>query len=328
MRGDFLGFSFNGYHSKDLGIVRVSDGDRYSENLIPDFEDKTVEIVGNDGTYYYGNNYKEKHFNISAAFDHLTEVQFRNMRRVYSNRNLCPLIFDEWPYKVYDVKLASAPEIKYVCFEERKKVEDTTTNIITYDGTERIYKGEIDFDFIAYNPFAIAPFKALDDYGTEEQIKDWKESSRLRTSEQLNTYDKYTVTEDSKFIKVYNPGDLDSAFTMYIPFDGNTIEGFSFNLEGVDKAYFEFNTITKNVDDNLSTGVFINTKNHLIEGVLEVNGKFITTGYIYNQNFKSGTFFKIPSDSFLGSYDGVIIFSEGAPDTSDKIKIYYNYIYY
>jgi hypothetical protein len=40
-RGDYLGFSFgtkpNGtpMHSSDLGIVRVSDGSRFNENLLP-----------------------------------------------------------------------------------------------------------------------------------------------------------------------------------------------------------------------------------------------------------------------------------------------------
>ena len=42
MKGDFLGFSFDGTHSKDLGIVHVSSSDRYDENLFPEIKDKTV----------------------------------------------------------------------------------------------------------------------------------------------------------------------------------------------------------------------------------------------------------------------------------------------
>jgi hypothetical protein len=32
---DFIGFTFNGKHSSELGIVRTSDGSRFNENLLP-----------------------------------------------------------------------------------------------------------------------------------------------------------------------------------------------------------------------------------------------------------------------------------------------------
>jgi hypothetical protein len=34
-KGDFLGFTYNKLHSSELGIVRVSDGSRFNENLLP-----------------------------------------------------------------------------------------------------------------------------------------------------------------------------------------------------------------------------------------------------------------------------------------------------
>ena len=35
LKGDFIGFSFNEHRSESLGIVRVSDGSRYNEDLVP-----------------------------------------------------------------------------------------------------------------------------------------------------------------------------------------------------------------------------------------------------------------------------------------------------
>jgi hypothetical protein len=32
---DYVGFTFNGRHSSSLGIVRISDGSRFNENLLP-----------------------------------------------------------------------------------------------------------------------------------------------------------------------------------------------------------------------------------------------------------------------------------------------------
>ena len=50
MRGDFIGFTYNGFPSSDLGIMRVSDGSRFNENLLPTMQDKTAQVPGGDGT--------------------------------------------------------------------------------------------------------------------------------------------------------------------------------------------------------------------------------------------------------------------------------------
>jgi hypothetical protein len=34
-KGDYMGFTYNHVHSSELGIVRVSDGSRFNENLLP-----------------------------------------------------------------------------------------------------------------------------------------------------------------------------------------------------------------------------------------------------------------------------------------------------
>ena len=51
---DFIGFSFDDVHSSDLGVLRVSDGSRYNEYLLPTSQDVTVQVPGGDGTYYFG----------------------------------------------------------------------------------------------------------------------------------------------------------------------------------------------------------------------------------------------------------------------------------
>ena len=71
---DFVGFSYKGKHSlRDLNIYRTSDGNRYNNNLMPTITDKSMEIPGNDGMYFFGAYHKQKQFNINIAFDSLTE---------------------------------------------------------------------------------------------------------------------------------------------------------------------------------------------------------------------------------------------------------------
>ena len=78
---DFTGFKFNEKHSSDFGIYRVSDGSRYQESLIPTFSDYTSEVAGGTGTHYWGSDFKTKTFNLSFAFDSVTEIQLRKMRK-------------------------------------------------------------------------------------------------------------------------------------------------------------------------------------------------------------------------------------------------------
>ena len=131
LNGDFLGFTFiiNGkaHKSQDLGITRVSDGDRYNEPLIPEIEDKTIEIPGLDGTYFYGSDFKTRNFSIKIAFDSMTEENFCEMRQVFGYKHMGLLIFDEAPYKQYKVKVASPPELEYVCFDERARTPSKTS---------------------------------------------------------------------------------------------------------------------------------------------------------------------------------------------------------
>ena len=173
--GDFFGFTFDGHHSSDLGIVRVSDGDRYKEDILPDFDDGTIDIPGGDGTYYFGSYYKSKKFTINIAFDSLTEPQYRNLGRIFSTRKPKLLVFDERPYKGYYVKAEGSPSIEAVCFDEGDYVWDSEHHTGYIPGSidhktggveniRRVYKGEGELSFIAYDPFGYIIHKDLDSY--------------------------------------------------------------------------------------------------------------------------------------------------------------------
>ena len=78
---DFLAFSFGGKHSwDDFGIYRTINGDRYDESLSPALTDKTAEVPGGDGMYYFGTTHKQRNFNINFAFDNMSEEKFKEMR--------------------------------------------------------------------------------------------------------------------------------------------------------------------------------------------------------------------------------------------------------
>ena len=140
-QGDYLGFTYNGTHSSNLGIVRTSNGSRFDENLLPTMQDKTVQVPGGDGTYYFGSYYTQKPFSIPFAFDNLTEEKFENLKRHFGDKKVHDLIFDEKPDRVYRAKVTGTATIKHIPFDSA-------------DGT--IYKGEGTIQFTCYEPFARA----------------------------------------------------------------------------------------------------------------------------------------------------------------------------
>ena len=297
LKGDFIGFSFNEHRSESLGIVRVSDGSRYNEDLVPTTQDKTVQVPGGDGFYYFGSDYTQRQFSINIAFDELTEKQFRELQQVFGTKELGKLVFDERPYKYYMVK-SGKPQLKYICFGK--------------EGEARTYKGEGTLTFTAYYPFAKSIFKFLNEYNDKNK-DEWKEASGMKAEK--GTYD---TVSDNGSISVYNAGDLETDFILKfdLPVDNTSISDIKITLskENVGKveAFLDLKGFSKK---NTDTGFQINTKTNLIEGF---NAEGLT-GTLYNENITQGDFFKIPPRE-----EGYQISVTGAT----PIEIAYDYIYY
>lgn len=403
MKGDFIGFSFDGIHCSQLGITHVSSSDRYSEELFPEVKDKTIEIPNNHGEYYYGSTYGTRTFTIDFAYDSITETQFRNIRRLFGTTKICELIFDERPYKVYFAKVESPIEMSYVCFDEPKKiiigkeegnelygvrvanrttvsnteqVEDEETGeiseVTTYtteiereriypykriEGTERIYKGEGTINLVCYSPFAHQQFKILELYAQEgnlvtsyNNINEWTASSGILSQAEWNTYNIDKVLSAGApytyAIPVYNPGDLNVGFGLYIPFVNGEIlpkDGNSVIIINGDTEVLVLNKIKQKGQD---TGIFINTVNHLIEGVnfsLIANlndyrkvAKY-TTGNLYNEYIVMGEFPYIKRNDWKFDslqYPQAIYISckdynvDNQENFDSGIRIYYDYLYF
>ena len=144
MSMDFIGFTYNGKHSfRDLHIYRTSNGSRYNDNLNAALTDKTADVPGGDGQYYFGTTHKNKTFSVSYAFDNLTESGLRLLKQTFDGKDIHDLIFDEEPYKVWSAKVTGTAQIKHLCFEESEG--------------QRVYKGEGSITFTCYYPYAHTP---------------------------------------------------------------------------------------------------------------------------------------------------------------------------
>lgn len=309
--GDFIGFTLGGIHSSQYNLYRVSDGSRYNENLLPTLQDKTVQVPGGDGTYYFGSYYTTRTFDLKLAYNQLNESQFRDLRQWLGKKELRELVFDEEPYKSYYVKCSSIPQLQYICFDENGG---------------RVYKGEGSVQFTAYYPFAICKYKSLQDYielnqVTLESVSDWANASGLPTQKYSYIWDRAISNDKRSHLKNCGdlPMDIEIAFDYNQPVDIH-LTPYATGVKDSDPC-IQLDAIgeLKPGDNN----VIINSKTHLIEGVYDtyvdndpnVVATRTKTGNIYNEYITGGDFFKIPQ----GDWDLC---------SPEFIAVRYNYLYF
>lgn len=280
-KGDFLGFTFNGIHSSELGIVRVNIGGRGQLDLSPQFKDNTVDVPGSDGIYYLTTQYQQKQFQISFAFDNVSETNIKTMRTLFSAKEVYSLIFDEEPYRSYDVKVSAPVKLSYICFDNA-------------DNTARVYKGEGDVTFTAFYPFAKAPYKTWTEYVETTEgdrhydingvcIEEWLDAANLK--ENLTDYDAFIGTD----ALLYNPGDVVSPMSFVFQVKESGYFQVKYTKSGDTKGIVIIDT-SELTDENYYR---FNSKTRLLEGGAIVSNVFVPDGLVYNQAIIAGDFFSI-----------------------------------
>lgn len=205
----FVGFTFNGIHSSQFGLYSVTSGGRYARQMLPNSEDITLSVEGGNGSYFFGSKDKEKTFKLDLAFMDMTEQEYIEMI-TWLRADGVPksLILDERPYVQYYVKLSKEPQIKFVPFD--------------YENFGRIYKGELELEFKAYDPYGYSVHKFLNEYVDEDpySIGEWAEGSRLLRNNINNELLIYDVPRYSGSISQFvliNNGELPTDFILTVP---------------------------------------------------------------------------------------------------------------
>ena len=226
-QGPFLGFTYNGRHSSELGIVRINTGNRAEMPLSPSFKDSTAEVPGGKGLYYFNTQIQQRQFTINFAYDDLTEEDVRELREWLNPLEQGELIFDEEPYKAYTVKPNTQPKLSYLVFDR----EITTETFKLYEpstvkSSGRVYKGEGAIGLTAYYPYAKAPSKELSYYNSNTKEggfgsqDEWKIAAGFDKEVQLDS------------LECYNRGDIETPVTLNfkVAKDINTNEAVSGNV--------------------------------------------------------------------------------------------------
>lgn len=326
LKGDFIGFWIDDIHSSELGIIRTSDGSRFNENLLPTIQDKTVQVPGGDGFYYFGSYYTQRPFNIPIAFDNMEESQFRRLKQILGSKKMVKLVFDEAPYKYYSVKSTGTPTLKYICFDvevdnQGGSVDDVYAQTSTA-ATKRVYKGEGTLSFVAYDPFGYARAvsiytdNSLSDYNLKlpnnELItnkEDWVFSIAegdgeyqypLPNAPQTGAFT--TSSGVGELAGFHNSGDLPADYQIFCECPvGGTITIINSRIEienGIEQLDPEASLALqlKTASEETQTGFCFDSKTNCVYGWNKDTGK-IDYDHIYNKYLIAARFDKLPVGS-------------------------------
>lgn len=323
-QGPFLGFTYNGRHSSELGIVRINTGNRAEMPLSPSFKDSTAEVPGGKGLYYFNTQIQQRQFTINFAYDDLTEEDVRELREWLNPLEQGELIFDEEPYKVYTVKPNTQPKLSYLVFNK----EITTETFKLYEpstvkSSGRVYKGEGAIGLTAYYPYAKAPSKELSYYNSNTKEggfgsqDEWKIAAGFDKEVQLDS------------LECYNRGDIETPVTLNfkVARDINTNEAVSGNV-GIELYSGTISQIGTRIGyvymDASKMSINMNyTINSKLELITDINGvarnDIIVASKFFYLPPREKCFFNV---NYLSGYTG-----EQTNSTTAITNIDYDYLY-
>ena len=329
---DFLDFYYNGKWASELGLVKVNNGKRQDDEVLPASKDTTIDIPGNDGVYYVNSKYQQREFKIDFAYDGLSEDDIKKIREWLAPQKECRLIFSERPYKYYMAKPKSAPKLSYIAFD-------------TSDGG-RVYKGEGSVQFVCYYPWARSVAKNMKELNTTlgplyEVTSQQLEGSNLYTTNSDGTLsdatgiERVSTAEFNGYV-LNNLGQLPAPFKLYFDVLGHYAETSKYYKFYIDNSK-EIMVLDANqlAQGGLGPGSYcIDTENHLIMRCRKIVSDNNNTTYvieesngnavILNKAIVAGDFFSLP----VGTGIKLIIDSDGDSFHYDAKHFLYDWLYY
>lgn len=109
------GWSSDTLNSNTKMFYRVSDGSRYSENILPSMAETVVDIPGRQGQMFASARFKSRQITIKFAFTGITEDDIERMRYAFDGLAIQSLTLDTMSgTKTYKAKVTGTPRLQVI----------------------------------------------------------------------------------------------------------------------------------------------------------------------------------------------------------------------
>lgn len=201
----YLGFTFAGRHSSEFGLLVVSDGSRYHQNLSSDFSDSIVNVPGKSGGYFFGTQIEMRNFEINCVFYELTTHTRNKIQQWLYPNKIGWLVFDEMPYKKYLVKISGVPVFNFLPFDNYRKNGE-------YYFRNEILKGELSISFFSFEEYGVENENYELPNITKNELIDQQVIDSGLIPSNFNIGDLFlprttkNLTGNNKYFSIYNAG--------------------------------------------------------------------------------------------------------------------------
>lgn len=151
MNKSFISFSFGGENIEDFGLLVTID-DRLKRGAYSSFSDLTSSFDTLDGQLYWGSKIEPNKLDLTLSTDGITERQLDRFREWFAPGKIRELILSEHPNRAIMARVATAPEIALLPFQQQVKAKIVADEESVLTSTT-LYKGDISLSFIMDESF-------------------------------------------------------------------------------------------------------------------------------------------------------------------------------
>lgn len=142
----FISFNWGGRDIEEFNLIVVFNNDRLSKGIYFDFTDITTTLEGKDGQLYWKSYYNPGALTFTLATDGMTAREYEDFKQFFKPGREEKLILTEYPNRYCMARVAAAPALSVLPFEDT----------VYFHGNElrsTLYKGEITLSFVMDDPY-------------------------------------------------------------------------------------------------------------------------------------------------------------------------------
>lgn len=125
----FISFNYGGKWIEDFNLIATSSNNGIQRTLTTPFEDLMTDHEVADGYFYWGTRYTKKQIDFNLATDGITQPQLEEFRNWFKPGMTRELILAEHPNRAIDARVAAAPVMNVVPFEEKVWIRRTDSSL-------------------------------------------------------------------------------------------------------------------------------------------------------------------------------------------------------
>ena len=150
MNRSFISFSYGGKHIEDFNLIAVTNGDRMEKEAYAPFDDLTTNYDVITGQFYWGTYFRALTLSFTLFTDGIDEQQLDEFKYWFRAGEIKELILAEHPNRAIMARVATQPHLSLLPFEKPISIK---IGGISYDTSTTLYKGEIELEMVADDPF-------------------------------------------------------------------------------------------------------------------------------------------------------------------------------